>query len=225
MMLKNRRLRSVDRWVDVSNAPLKKDDILKLYNESNEVHRTFQIKSVEEDDENNRRMIVATVVDTTDPNERVNVTVDFFLPRAQPVLGSVLRLEDQMGQLSSQEMQDVASLELYKWLMSRYSANYGARFRKCVEFLVNSNLIPDDEPYADQQNRLRALMKRRPELFRSAGGVIFGTGMSVDGDGIRGGKRLSGDAIVIRRIKLSKLYMGIRQILESGLFGEIIIEE
>lgn len=219
-----RKKLTTERWSDISNAPIAPGDILKIFNEASEVKRSFQIINVEDNEDSTIRLIKARVIDTTDPNERIGVEVDFNLPRAQPILGTLIRMDEKFERLSAVETNDLMAVELYKYLMSRANSNYGAPFKLCVQFLVGAGFIPATEEYTQAQNRVRMMMRQRGELFRSSGGKIFGTGVDLQHQ-IKGGKDLGGGAIVIRRVKLGKLYMGIRLILESGLLGEVILEE
>jgi hypothetical protein len=219
-----RKKQTTERWSDISNAPIDPGDILKIFNEASEVNRSFQIINIEDNADSTIRLIKARVIDTTDPNERIGVEVDFNLPRAQPILGALIRMDEKFERLTAIEANDLMAVELYKWLMSRASANYGATFKLCVEFLKGAGFVPPMEVYTVAQNRVRAMMRQRGELFRSSGGKIFGTGVDLQHQ-IKSGKDFGGGAIVIKRIKLNKLYMGIRLILESGILGECVLEE
>lgn len=214
-----------EKWVDISNAPLARGDLLKIWNEAQEVKRTFQVLDITENEDGTSRLIKGQVVDTTDPNEQIGVEVEFWLPRAQPILGAHIKVDERFERLSGVEANDLMAVELYKWLMARTLYNYGAEFKKCVEFLKGAGFIPKGEDYQIAQNRVRAMMRQRGEMFRSVGGKIFGTGVDLSQN--LQGKSLDGrgNVIVIRRIKLSKLYMGIRLVLESGIFGDVILEE
>lgn len=220
-----RKPQRTERWVDISNAPLARGDMLKIWNEAAEVKRTFMILDIQEREDGIIREITAQVIDTTDPNEQVGVEVTFNLPRTEPILGTHIKVDERFEKLTAVETNDLMAVELYKWLMSRSMYNYGAEFRKCVEFCKGAGFIPKGEDYHVSQNRVRAMMRQRGEMFRSSGGKIFGTGVDLS-QGLHG-KSLDGKghAVVIRRVKLGKLYMGLRLILESGIFGEVILEE
>lgn len=214
---------SKDTYTDISNAPIAPGDILKIFNEASEVKRTFLVNNIEDNEDSTIRTISARVVDTSDPNERIGVEVDFNLPRAQPILGVLIKADETFSRLSTVETNDLTSLELYKWLMSRTADNYGAPFKKCVEFLIEAGYIPRGGTYDVARTYVRALMRQRGELFRSSGGMIFGTGIEAEHK-IKAGKDIGGGVVVVRRIKLSKLHAGIRLIVESGLFGDFIID-
>lgn len=224
-MTKKQRMTREERWINVSDAPIAPNDLLRIYNESQETKRTFQVLSVKDNGDTTARVISAILVDTTDPNELIGSSVEFTLPRAETILGAVIRVDERMERLSGVEVNDLMAVELYKWLMSRSMYNYSAEFRKVVEFLKGCGFIPRGEEYRVSQNRVRAMMRQRGEMFRSSGGRIFGTGIDLSG-GVQG-KSIDGKGLVIpiRRVKLGKLYMGIRLILESGVLGDMILED
>lgn len=214
-----------EKWINISDVPIAPNDLVRIYNESLETKRTFQVQDVKDNGDSTARIISAILVDTTDPNELIGTPVDFTLPRAETILGAVIKVDERFERLTGVETNDLMAVELYKWLMARSMYNYGAEFRKCVEFLKGCGFIPRGEDYQLSQNRVRAMMRQRGEMFRSSGGKIFGTGVDLS-SGLQG-KSIEGKGLVvpIRRVKLGKLYMGIRLILESGVLGEMILED
>jgi hypothetical protein len=219
-----RSKRTTESWSDISNAPLQAGDLLKIFNEATEVKRTFQIHSVVSNEDGTSRRINATVIDTTDHNEQIGSVVDFDLPRAQPILGSLIKTDEKFERLDIVQVNDLMAVELYKWLMSRSTSNFGAPFKACVQFLVTGGFLSADIDYKVAQNRLRAMIKQRGELFHSGGGRIFGTGIDLQSS-TKQGMKLGQGIVMVKRVKLSKLFMGFRLMIESGLFGDFIIEE
>jgi hypothetical protein len=217
------KTRTFGKWTDISGAPLEAGDVVIIYDQKSEDQHTFQINSVTEL-EDNVRAVKCTLLDSTNSEYRIGTQVDLTFNPLNYVAGSLIKKDEAMSKMDALQINDVMVVELYKWLMSQPERNYRRKFSECVDYLVQLQLLPEDDDYKLQQKRLTAAIKMRTEYFRSTGGHISATGVEMKETSVRL-NNINNSTKTIKRIKLNKLVAGIRLVLESGIFGDIIIEE
>lgn len=218
------KTRTFGKWVDIAGAPLEPGDMVITYDRETEDEHTFQVNQVV-DLKDNIREIKATLLDSTNPNYSVGTVVTLEFNPTRYLEGAVIKKADVMSKMDALQINDVMIVELYKWLMAQPHRNYRRKFADCVAYLVHMQLLPEDDHYDTQRKRLTAALRMRPEYFKSQGGYISATGVEMKETSIRlSGNGISG-AKTIRRVKLNKLVAGIRLVLESGIFGDIVIDE
>lgn len=207
-----------EQYKDISGQPINAGDMLILYNPAKEERHKFFVEEVDEITETTRR-IRARVVESTDLTLKPGITVlPLKLDASVPQLGVVIPHDIMTKGLTQKELDDVIAVELRKFLDNK-PPKYSAKFRTCVEFLQDIGLLDRVSDYEKQlRPRLRRVLQKNKDLFRSDGGTVFSTGKPI-AEAITGYS--NNPMSTLKVVDFPKLTMGLRLILESGVFGDI----
>lgn len=208
---------------DISNAPMGPDDVLSIFNDNDEHERTFKICKVDESPDETHRIVRAELINSTCSQDVLGTTVVFRVPRSEPFMASLIRESDVRTNIDPVAMENIVCTELYKFLMSRTRNNYGSSYIEMIRFIKAQGLVGDFHSDSELRKYLQRLVSRHKDLFRVAGKYIFATG--IDPTTYITQSRPVPSALAVKRVSMSKVSLAIRLILESGIFGECVIEE
>jgi len=218
------RSRILSRYTDVSNAPLAPDDLLVIWDgtkQEGEQH-TFKIENVI--DEPTQRTVTCTLVDSTDKSKAIATSHTFAIDKGTPLMGAVLRASETGTGLDVVAQANLIAVELHRFLSQRAANDFGASWAQCVDYLSRLGLLPKEEEYEEQKKKLRGFLKPYiNDLFKSHSGYIFSTNKTLKETVIPGAGGVG--PVVIKRVNMPKLVLGIRMVLESGIFGDVVLED
>jgi len=211
------------QFSDISNAPLKKGDIIVVFEERKEAQYTFKITNILDLPDGTGRALSVVLIKTTDPEFKPGQEYDIKVLYSEPMLGAVVPASTDFDELDALEQANFVAAQLYQWLMSRIEHNFGAKVADSITFVDTLNMFPDDVVSTQQKkDRLMAIIKQHRELFKSKGGFIFATGKENVACALGG----AGSSVkTIPHVSMKKLTAGLRLILESGILGTVIIDE
>lgn len=222
----NRR-KQVPKYYDISRAPLEPGDILTIFDEQTETRSTLVIESIAELPDKSGRKTLVTILETTAANVEAGVKFDMTIEYGAVTNGTILKKVDTNSGLDEVQLLNLYAVQLYKWLMTRGANDYQAKFKDCVQWLMDANYFPNDT-YANNQNRLRAVIAAKPRLLTSKkGGWVQASGRDLNTEMLGGlAQKLGGASISQPKVvKWGQFTAGVRLIMESGIFGEYIIED
>lgn len=224
------RSRIVTKYTDISNAPIEADDILVLWNEKEEHEYVFRVVTVIDDPSNaTKRKLNLTLVDCTDPEKTLMTDYPITIDRNENVQGAIIKKNAAEEGLSNVDLERVLVIEIYKFLTKREAHNYGAKWKVVVQFLLMMKLLKPEQDYQVHKKIVaKAIAPYQKQLFNSHSGYLYWNGKDVrEVMDTSAGFNTAGVAGVgvVKVVKLSHITLAIRMLLESGLFGDVQIEE
>lgn len=208
-------------YIDISKVPIKAKDWVTVVDRASEAEHNLQIEELLfESDE--LRQFQATVISSTDNDLKPLSQIEF----------TIFKNVDTQGMVNSRTVQAQSNKdpiyttfnlekrcvkEIKSFLDARMSNDFGALFKTVVKYLVAANILPGMTE-KEAHSYVSKLMRKNKELFRSEGGWIFSLKATVDKPSL---EIVSADQP--RVVDLTKLVLGIKYILESGVIGPVKI--
>lgn len=207
-----------EKLSDISGAVITEGDFIITAQPEIEERYKLYVEHVDQLDDYNRQLKVR-VVESTNPSHKPGMTTfTVKLNVLTPVMGYIIPRTDLSGGLTARELNNIMALELVKWLDNR-PPDFKAPFAACVEYLVQLGYMERGASYTRiLRPRLSRLLRGRREMFRSDGGMVYSRGTAYDTP--QSVMPTSG-VQPIKGVNLTKLYAGIRLLLESGVLGDV----
>lgn len=219
----SRDLNVVTQRTDISNTPIDVGDWVILYDDENEQQHKFEVLTVLNSRKENARDFKVMVLESTDKRLKSGqILPSFGIVKDRVVWGSVRRYEDRTQRYTEYELNEIAGIELRKFLDLRVKENYRARFKTCLVYLQQQSILPkctaqDKEQWKEVMTKLREIIKQREELLWSRGGWVGSTGRSFK----QKNTNPAGQGPVPRKIDF-RMYMAAERLrFESGFYGDI----
>jgi hypothetical protein len=202
--------------IDLSGVEIEEGDILYVPDDEKETVHMFRVEKVTHRDEANRVIRVRTI---KSGNLAVNSYLDLVINAAVPTFGRIVKHGDV-------KKQDFTPIEADNFLINELRIyldgmpKLQSPVKNVVDFLMYHKVL-EHANYEDAKKHVLKVIRTRKDLFTSKGGWIKSNGVPYD---VPSTAFLPGMISASRKVKLSKVYMAVRLLLESGLFGEIELE-
>ncbi len=214
-------------YMDISSASLEVGDMLVIFNPNDESKTTSEILAIEEVSEL-RRTITLNLLQSTSEALKVGTKFSITLDRDVPCLGIVVRKtpQDQVEEGATfVNIESICAVRLRSWLDGRIDDSYGASYKSCIKFLKESDLLPMNTTETAANKFITRLVRNNKSILRRGGAFIFSTGSSNVGAVNNNVSLAELHNKNFREVSMSKLRLGLRLIMESGILGEIRIVE
>jgi hypothetical protein len=210
----------LEQYTDISQAPIGVGDWVFIRDDDTQQKHKFEVVAVLTEKtagyRNYRMMVLESSTSKLPPGK---ILPSFEIPRDKIVWGCVIRYADRNRRYDEYEINEIAAVELRKFLDNLDKDNYRARFKTCVVFLQTNNILPPGDPDGKEiKDKLRSILRQRQELFWSKGGWVGSTGTSYR-------SRVAGPSgnqgTDIRIIDFRKYVMAERLRFECGFYGNV----
>lgn len=204
-----------EQLVDLSGMPIEKGDVLFIQDDENETVHVFMVENVEDRGELIRNVRVRVMKSTIfDINSFKNIIIN----AAVPTFGRIRKKADvKREDFEPLEMENLITNELRVYLDTQ--PNLQTTVKHAVNYLQTSGILQDD--YESAKETMLIVARKRKDLFRSKGGWIRSLGVPYQ---TPQSYSLPGMYNTTKTVNITKVYMAMRLLLESGLFGDVRIE-